>query len=379
MAGIIDYLKWRGDLPLSSFPFNEVDGSVLACLAYLKFEATGRNWEGKTLEEALKALLDTPGEKDNAFAKALSSSPRFSSMTILDYTSLLEDESQTQFAAITLKDEKSGHIYLFYRGTDDTLLGLKEDFNMSFMTVIPGQLRALEYLEDISKRCNGTFTLGGHSKGGNFTVYASSFINVNYQKRIKAIYNYDGPGFEESVIETDEYRRICPLVQSFVPQTSIVGMMLEHEEKYTIVHSSGSGVGQHNINSWHVDRDTFVHLDAADNSSRFIDGTLKSWLKNLDREKRGEFIDAVYTVMEKSGAKTLKQLKNSWFNSGIKIVKGFRKLPAETRKTMSLAMSVLFKSSKESLKNLKAQDEAHSRKKTEEEQQRKKDTNTDNI
>ncbi len=376
MAGIVDYLKWRGDLPLSSFPFNEVDGAVLACLAYIKFEATGKKWEGETLEGALKALLNTPEEKDNAFIKALSTSPRFSSMTILDYTSLIENESQTQFAAITLKDEKSGHIYLFYRGTDDTLLGLKEDFNMSFMTVIPGQLRALEYLEGISKRYDGTFTLGGHSKGGNFAVYASSFINAECQKRIEAIYNYDGPGFEESVIGTDEYRRICPLVQSFVPQTSIVGMMLEHEEKYTIVHSSGSGVGQHNINSWDVDRDTFVHLEEADNESRFIDGTLKSWLKNLDREKRGEFIDAVYTVMEKSGAKTLTELKSSWFNSGIKIVKGFRKLPAETRKTMSLAMSVLFKSSKESLKNLKAQDEAHRKKKTEQHQRKK---NTDNI
>ncbi len=357
MAGIIDYLDWRGDIPLTLFPFNEVDGGILARLAYIKFEVTGKTWSGETLENALKALLDSLGEEtnknDKAFIKALLSSPRFSLMTILDYTSVMEDESQTQFAAIALKEKESNHIYLFYRGTDNTLLGLKEDFNMSFMTVIPGQLRALGYLKDIEKRYDGTLTLGGHSKGGNFAVYASSFINEEYQKRIGAIYNYDGPGFEESVIEREGYRRICPLVRSFIPQTSIVGMMLEHEEKYTIVHSSGTGVGQHNIYSWDVERDNFVHLDQADYSSRFIDGTLKSWLKNLDREKRGEFIDAVYTVMEESDAGTLKELRDNWFNSGIKIVKGFRKLPPETRKTISLAMSVLFKSSKESFKNLK--------------------------
>ncbi len=363
MAGIIDYLNWRGDLPLSSFPFNEVDGGILARLAYINFEITGKSWEGETLENALKALLDVKNEEteknDIAFIKVLSSSPRFSLMTILDYTSILEEESQTQFAAITLKEKKNGHIYLFFRGTDNTLLGLKEDFNMSFMTIIPGQIRALKYLDNISKRYDGTFILGGHSKGGNFAVYASSFINEECQRRIEAIYNYDGPGFEESVIETDGYRRICPIVSSFIPQTSIVGMMLEHDEKYTIVHSNATGVGQHNINSWDVERDTFVHLEEADYSSRFIDGTLKSWLKNLDREKRGEFIDAVYTVMEKSGAKTLKELSGSWFNSGIKIVKGFRNLPANTRKTISLAMNVLFKSSKESLKNLKTHNETH--------------------
>ncbi len=360
MAGIIDYLLWRGDIPFSSFPFNEVDGAILSYLAYIKFEVTGKKWEGETLEKALKALINTnneeTGENDKAFIKALSLSSRFSSMTILDYTSLLEDESQTQFAAITLKERESDRIYLFYRGTDNTLLGLKEDFNMSFMTVIPGQLKALAYFDSISKSYDGTFILGGHSKGGNFAVYASSFISSLCQKRIEAIYNYDGPGFEESVIKTDGYRRICPIVSSFIPQTSIVGMMLEHEEKYTIVHSSKQGVGQHSIYSWDVERDNFVHLEKADYSSRFIDGTLKSWLKNLDREKRGEFIDAVYTVMEKSGARTLKELKNSWFDSGIKIVKGFRKLSPDTRKTISLAMSVLFKSSKESLKNLRTTD-----------------------
>lgn len=357
MAGIIDYLEWRGDLPLSSYPFNEVDGGILARLAYLKLELTGKEWQGKSLKDALEALLPLPesekGKNDDAFIKALSSSSRFSSLIILDYTSLLESGSQTQFAALTLKDKKSGRIYLFYRGTDNTILGLKEDFNMSFMTVIPGQIKALEYLKTVMERYDGTFVLGGHSKGGNFALYASSFIDEESQKRIEAIYNYDGPGFEESLIETEGYRRICPLVSSFIPQTSIVGMMLEHEEKYTFVHSSGSGVGQHNIYSWDVKRTSFVHLDGVDYSSRFIDGALKSWLKNLDREKRGEFIDAVYTVMEASGAETLKELRDKWFASGIKIFKEYRSLPPETRKTMSEAMGVLFRSSKESLKNLR--------------------------
>ncbi len=357
MAGIIDYLEWRGDLSFSSEPFNEVDGAVLARIAYLKFELTERTWSGEKLETALKALLeleaDVTGKNDTAFIKALSTSPRFSSLTVLDTTSVLESESQTQFASVTLTDEESGRIYLFYRGTDNTILGLKEDFNMSFMTVIPGQVRALDYLRGMMKSHDGTFILGGHSKGGNFAVYASSFIGEEYQKRIGGIYNYDGPGFEGSILETEGYKRICPVVSTYIPQTSIVGMMLEHDEKYTIVHSSGSGVGQHNVYSWDVMRTSFVHLDAVDYSSRFIDGALKSWLKNLDREKRGEFIDAVYTVMEKSGVETLKELRDRWFDSGIKIIKGFRCLPPGTRKTMSEAMGVLFRSSKESLKNLR--------------------------
>ena len=359
MANIIDYLEWRGDIPFEVSPFGEIDGAVLARVAYLKFEFTRENQNGRKLLDAVEDLLETEearkaeaGHYDNLFMNALVSSPRFSGMTVLDYTTVMENESQTQYASVTLKDE-SGKNYVFYRGTDSSILGLKEDFNMSFMTVIPGQIRALEYLKEAMEKYDGSFILGGHSKGGNFSVYASSFLDEKSQERIESVYNYDGPGFEESVIETDGYRRICPRVSSYIPQTSIVGMMLEHEEKYTTVHSSGSGVGQHNIYSWDVKGKSFIRAEGIDSSSRFIDGTLKSWLRNLDREKRGEFIDAVYTVIEKSGIDSMKELRDRWLTSGIKIIKEFRELPPETRKVMKEAMGVLFRSSKESLKDLR--------------------------
>ena len=37
MANLLDYLDWRGDLPLSRDPFNEVDNLILAELSFVDF------------------------------------------------------------------------------------------------------------------------------------------------------------------------------------------------------------------------------------------------------------------------------------------------------------------------------------------------------
>lgn len=128
----------------------------------------------------------------------------------------------------------------------------------------------------------GSSWLGGHSKGGNLAVYAAAFCPAALQERIAAVYNNDGPGFDADVIALPGYQRICARVQTFVPQSSIVGMLLEHEEAYTIIHSTGDGFGQHNLYTWEVLRDRFVTLETVTNGSRFLDRTLKQWLAGLE-------------------------------------------------------------------------------------------------
>ena len=357
MADIIDYLEWRGDIPFSVSPFNEIDGAVLSRLVYQRFELTG-DIKGKSVEEAAEAVLSVPDidrkvftPRDLDLMKVISTTPRFSSLSVLDFSDVTGDE--LQFTALTLLERNTDTLLVFFRGTDGSLGGLKEDFNMSFMTTIEGQTRALgyfNYMKDLSK---GRIIIGGHSKGGNYAVFCGSFTDEDTQKRISGIYNYDGPGFERSILDTDGYKRICPVVGTFVPQSSIVGMMLEHDEKYTIVHSTKSSIAQHNIYSWELKGTKFVYMESTTQSSRFIDLTLKGWLRNLDREKRGEFIDGVYTIMENSGIESIGELREGWLRNGINIVKSYRSLPEETRKTLSEGISVLVEASRDSLRELR--------------------------
>ncbi len=357
MADIIDYLEWRGDIPFSVSPFNEIDGAVLSRLVYQRFELAD-DIRGKNVGEAADAVLSvedierkvfTPRDWD--FLRVICDSPRFSSLRVLDFSDITGDE--LQFTAITLLDGNTDTLLVFFRGTDGTLGGLKEDFNMSFMTTIEGQTMALEYFDRMKGLDRGNIILGGHSKGGNYAVYCGSFTDENTQKRIGRIYNYDGPGFERSILDMDGCRRICPVVETYVPQSSIVGMMLEHDEKYTIVHSTKSSIMQHNIYSWLLKGTKFISMESTTQSSKFIDLTLKGWLRNLDREKRGQFIDGVYTMMEMSGIESIAELSEGWLRNGINIVRSYRSLPEETRKTLSEGIAVLRKASKDSLRELR--------------------------
>ena len=251
MANIFDYLIWRGDLPLSVSPFNEVDGAVFARLSYLPFELIMPcdSPVSVTIADAAAALISLnikkPGslrkENDAKLLEMLLNSRRFRDIELFGYSHLFDAATQTQFSAVTFRPSKN-KLYVFFRGTDSTLVGWKEDFNMCFVCPVPAQSNAVDYLNRIAASNGGDITVGGHSKGGNLAVYASAFCEQAARRRITHIYNYDGPGFTEDVLNSDSYKSICVLVNTFVPQSSVVGMLLGHEEKYTIIHSTESGI-----------------------------------------------------------------------------------------------------------------------------------------
>ncbi len=350
MANIIDYLKWRGDISLSISPLNELDAAVVARLTYQRFELLSRV-NGMTLYSALEKLLTLKDIEKKVFSKddltlmnETLKTGRFSTFMILDFLDFTKDE--TQFTALTLYEKSTHAVLVFFRGTDGTLVGLKEDFNMSFMTTIPGQKAALEYLEKVKDMEKGPVILGGHSKGGNFAVYAAAFTDGETQKRIQAVYNYDGPGFEMEILQKDGMKEITERVRTFVPQSSVIGMLLCHEEKYTIVHSTKSGIAQHNIYSWDAECTHFTSLDEVNGSSRFIDSTLKKWLKTMSKEDRGEFVEAVYAILEATNASSIREIRSHWLSSGLSMIKGIRHLSPERRHAVNEALTILFRSSK---------------------------------
>lgn len=360
MTDIFDYLYWRGDLSTEQIPMNAVDGMVLARMSYLPFEYAAPLSAGKsvTVAEAAKALLSQNDldekirqKSDIPLLEALTENHRFGDIAVSDCTSTIDTETQTQFAASTFHMADCS-VCVSFRGTDNTLVGWKEDFNMSFVCPVPGQARAVEYLERIAARYTGELTVVGHSKGGNLAVYAAAFCRVETQNRIRAVFNYDGPGFDDKVLQTDGYRAICNKVGTFVPQSSVVGMLLGHEEKYTIIHSEQLGIMQHDIFSWEVGRDGFACLTAVDNSSRFINYTLKAWIAEMDYKQRETFIDAIYAVLTETHAGTLDELSENWFENARTVIKSLKSLDEPTRKALSQAITLLAKSAKEGLAQL---------------------------
>jgi hypothetical protein len=211
-----------------------------------------------------------------------------------------------------------GTAVVTYRGTDDTLVGWKEDMNMCFLPVVPAQLKAVEYLHTVAQKHKGKLILTGHSKGGNLAMYAAVHCDTEVRNRITAVYSNDGPGFGRNILDDPDYVQLRPIIHNLVPHSSVVGMLLEHDENYTVVKSrQKSGLLQHNGLSWEILGNSFVHLKDVTPESRKLDRTVNQWIRDMTPEQREEFAEAVYQLFSVDGAQTLTDLvaaRKKWFS-----------------------------------------------------------------
>ena len=309
MADLFDYLKWRGDLSFSQVPPNAVDALIFSALAYIRFAGTVEATPNVPvpLNIALDELFTEPTfnerlrvKHDLELLNAISSSPRFRNCHIYQYRDILIPEEETQFAAVTfLLDDGSG--FIAFRGTDYTLTGWKEDFNMSFQDTVPAQRLALEYAQEIGAQFLIPLRFGGHSKGGNLAMFAAIQAPELLRRRILGVYNNDGPGFREYITENPAYLEMVPRLHTFVPQSSVIGMLLEHEEPYTVVKSKQIGLLQHEFYNWEVEGPSFVTLQETAVDSRFLDMTIKNWLNEMPIEDRNQVVDAIFAILSSAG------------------------------------------------------------------------------
>ena len=358
MANLMDYLDWRGDLTLEISPFNEVDALILAELSFVDFDGIvpppelGR---GLPLNEAAEAFFARHGGKDvpmgvlvpdtiSKMLRKLMTSPRFRYMTLNGYTALLDDSIEQQFAALTI-DLGNGSIYISFRGTDDTIVGWKEDFNMAFTPEIPAQKYAAEYLRQVSAALPfRPLLVGGHSKGGNLAVYAAVFCGQDVQNRILAVYNNDGPGFYSSLLSLPEHKPVAGKITTLLPESSVVGMLLEHEEAYQVVRSTQVGLMQHDGFSWQVKGERFEHLTELAEGGKIIDQTLRSFLRELTEPQRVQFVDTLFAILTCTDASTLTDLKEGGLKTASAMVKALQKLDKPTRKALTDTLKLLVKS-----------------------------------
>ncbi len=354
MANCFDYLEWRGDIPFSLAEPNEVDGMLLSRFSYAPFELAGGPFPMK-VSDACRAMLENKEldahlvhKDDRLVIEAFETSSRFSECYVFGYEDTIDTETETQFSAITVKLSQALY-YIAFRGTDDTLVGWKEDFNMSFTFPVPAQKLAVEYVEKIARRVRGKIICGGHSKGGNLAVYAAAFSKHKVQARIVRVDNFDGPGFDERVLGMPGYLAVRERINTYVPKSSVVGLLLSHEEEYTIVDSTYSGLLQHDTYSWVVVRDKFKYLEKVTDTSRFLDATLREWIGRMEPEKREIIVDALYETVVGTSAETISDLSGNWFANALSIVNGFRDLDDETKKLIYEAILSLAKSAKKTI------------------------------
>lgn len=355
MPNVCDYVKWRGDLDLEQSEFNEIDGLILSRFSYFPFDKIIKENEIITIKELSERFkkqdiskLPILWKDDVDLFPLMGQSKRFGEMFATHYINKIEIEQEKQFSAITvlLPDDT---IYVSYRGTDNTIVGWKEDFNMSFKSHIASQISAKKYLELIAKEYpDKKIRIGGHSKGGNIAVYAATFVDDNIKDRIINVYNNDGPGFCEDVIETAEYQEMIKKVHTYIPQSSVIGRLMNHKEKYTVVESVQKGIMQHDLYSWQIVGKEFVTLKEVTNESEFVDKTIKNWLENVEPKKREQVIDVVFDILNTTDVQTMKELKTNWFTSAKTILTSYKNIDKETKDLVWQTLDELFKSAKTS-------------------------------
>lgn len=352
MGTILDYLREYGDYSFEEKPFSDVDSLVISQLSYLKFDGIvpgpGEGRGPVSLPEIAAhadydhLYADERYRKDNtALFLGVLKSRRFGQMRMWNYVNQIEPEQESQFSAVVcgLTEEI---VYVVFRGTDENIVGWKEDLNLAFSEPVPGQKRSTAYLEEAAQTIPGRFFVGGHSKGGNFAVYASMHCEPQVRERIAAIYDHDGPGFRPEVRAQGAWQEIEDRIHKTVPRSSLVGMLLYTEGNYQVVESKTIGLAQHNPYTWLVKEDAFRIVDEIRPGRKFMDQTLNEWILSLDQAQMHIFVDTLYRVVQASETDNLIDFTAHWFQSVQKIGKAIGEVDEETAEVVMKIMRALF-------------------------------------
>ena len=332
MKNIIDYIKEYGNLTLEEYPFNNVDSLILSQISYIKFENSSIDIESEVhllteFENEIDTLcIDTrvPELNEELFVQCIHSL-RYESITISHLQTNFDKDNEKQFCAMTFHLPNQID-YIAFRGTDASFVGWKEDFNLCFQENIPSQISALNYVNNYKTKHK--LILGGHSKGANLALYAGIYTH----NPIFCIYNHDGPGFL-TPYQTDKK------VFKTIPQSSVIGLLLEETNNYQIIQSDAISILQHDPFTWCVESGDFIYLEQNDQLSKHTQSTLSKWLKSIDVNTRKQVIDTIYSIF--SDYENPKDLRK---NIDIaEMIKSIQNMDGQTKKMISETIQVLFK------------------------------------
>ena len=350
MSNIIDYIKWRGDLPFEVDPFNEIDSLILAELSYLPFEKiVDKEKEAETLnciakrffshskeEMHLGAIIPEKDIKE-LFTLAMNSK-RFKNIKVRGFESKLCVKEQIQFYGVYFELNKK-QCCIAFRGTDDSLVGWKENFNMAINMPIPSQNEATKFLNLIGSRLRKEIYVCGHSKGGNLASYAAIFANPKVKKKIVEVHSFDGPGFRDDFIENINFDDVKDKIIKFLPRSSIVGMIYNPVGKCVYLDSEGKGAYQHDGFKWKIIGNKFVTVKKLDKAAIEAHHLIKKWTNAMTNEEISDFVEASYKLITVNESATLSDISSDKF----KFVMGLIKSDGKTKKIFLSAIKKLIK------------------------------------
>lgn len=383
---VITYVRMRGDLSFVKDPFNDVDALIFTLLSYFDFygivpdngrEVSIVNAYNNILaletsnEEYEKNHIGEPDLHEEAFLmednklrhthrslkdyerellRLCALSHRFGKTTISYYVNELDKENVEQFCAMHFNFD-TNKTFIAFRGTDDTLIGWKENFQMLTKAHVAGQVRAVSYLNETIDTSPLHFLhkyyTGGHSKGGNLAMYGCFFCNEKVIRKIKHAYSFDGPGFKDSFEDVPRYQEIKDKITTFTPKFSAIGMCMDHYRKDYTVDSFYEGMQQHDGYSWIVDGNHFL-LTKRDEESVKMEESFKSWVHSMDDAQRQEFVDVLFSVLEQAGCKNLSDFMNMNMSTFVNIVKTMINTPQEQRDMILKVLAICWMEDKKS-------------------------------
>lgn len=346
-VSIIEYAEEQLE-KFDSLPFNAVDSLILSQLAYMHLGdiVPGVEYQRHPVRIAdlYRAELfenyfdDVRDAKSNRkLLNALCASPRYRDIKINYYINNIDAQLEKQFSAMTffLPD---GKIYIAFRGTDSTIVGWKEDFNLFFQPVIPGHISAQHYVQTVASRTDGEIYIGGHSKGGNLALYGATFAGEAVQQRITRIYNHDGPGLSPDILLMDGYTDLNAKVETTVPQASLFGLIFATDD-FMVVKSDRMGIMQHDPFSWEICGNNFIYADKLKGGNSKVIFILYDLIKNLDPDAREVFIDTVFNVISAPGVTSFMDwpaMAVKEYDSMMETLKGIDSDTADKMKTVLL-------------------------------------------
>lgn len=334
MADLIDYIRWRGDLTFEQAPINEADGLILSNMSYVDFsgivpehncgekrsffflqrepervisikEASEIYWSRHTEEEVKKEhpLTYMPA----IILKTMACSRRFGNLELSHFISEIDENEPKQFAAIQIKFAENSY-YLAFRGTDETIVGWMEDFNMVYMPMIPSARRAVDYIEEVIRKGNSLYYLGGHSKGGHLAFMGAVKAASWCRRQIVSVASYDGPGVNDDLPDTEEYHEMLDKMVLYVPEQSLVGLLMEHREKMYVIKSTRAGTMQHDVMSWEIIGPEFVKIDNVSEHSASFSNKIKKWLLTMEDDVRRDLLQILYASVADLEIRTVSDL-----------------------------------------------------------------------
>lgn len=361
---IIDYALLNAHKDFTKLPFSKIDGLVFSQLSYLNFDnlvpdlknrgkglflseiAENENYEGIF-------PLERTAERNKKLLNAVAYSNRYGKIRVNYYEDIFDIEKDTQFCAITFIFP-NGDACIAFRGTDSTITGWKENFNMLFTSPVPAQSHSVQYVEHVAKKVKGSITLVGHSKGGNLAIYAGTMCNDETKNKIIEIQSFDSPGFTKEFIESEKHLKTEEKIAKFIPEESMIGLLLNNRDNYRIIKSEGTGILQHDPFMWQVENDDFVNGEKLYLRSKFFDDTFNNWVYDSAPEEREKFVEALFKTIDAANAENVTsfiELAENIKGNATLIYENLKDLDSETRNLVLKGFGNLFSSMNKNAKS----------------------------